>query len=51
MSFYSVGASFFNASLLRAWGNFSGYCIGRQHTDGDSHKPEYSLGTFLSMFS
>lgn len=28
----TVGDSFFNVSLLRAQGNFSGYRIGRQHT-------------------
>lgn len=36
MLFYSdwERAAFFNASLLRAQGNLSGYHIGRQRTDG-----------------
>lgn len=29
----TMGAPFINVSLLRAQGNFSGYHIGRQHTD------------------
>lgn len=46
----AVGAPFFNVSLLRAQGNFSGHHIGRKNTHW-IQELENSPGTSLIMFS